>query len=406
MIRERRPPSGRLIVVALLAVLSTIGVRSDPTPVLTVGQLTQLALSAGFDVRAAEIAGPIAVRSRFPFRTLDYADHQLERLRVDYRLTDLVRSAADEWTAQQQLKQWVHEAIPDGAPDAGIGGRSAADILRRAAAGEQFFCTHFAITYVEAALALGWQARRLAVDRRQTPDDPTSTNHGVAEVWSNQFAKWIAIDAQSNLHYEKDGVPLSAWEIREEFLRDRGVALDRIVGVPRQKAARGIKWWNRPAEPGIATYFWIGIYDDAVYRGDYDLARIILPQNTSNRGLVWYQNTVDGPGRRLHSGYRNARFLPTYSLDDAYWTVGVVETRVRRVDRERLLLTFDVGEPRRVTYRVSTDDGPWTSLSHSGVDWLLHQGENTLRVRSVAPGGVVGPETMLRLALGAGVSPD
>ena len=50
----------------------------------------------------------------------------------------------------------------------------------------------------------------------------------------NQFRKWVVIDAQSNLHYEKAGIPLSAWEIRAEWLRDAGKSVDHMVGVPPQ----------------------------------------------------------------------------------------------------------------------------------------------------------------------------
>jgi hypothetical protein len=72
------------------------------------------------------------------------------------------------------------QSISDGDPR--VSANTAAEILRYAAQGETFYCTHYAITYVESALALGWQARMVGVDRRHGPEGLESAHHGVAEV--------------------------------------------------------------------------------------------------------------------------------------------------------------------------------------------------------------------------------
>jgi hypothetical protein len=123
--------------------------------------------------------------------------------------------------------------------------------------GETFFSTHYAITYAECAAALGWQARKLGIDRPHGKDGFGSSHHGVAEVWSNQLAKWVAIDANFNLHYEKRGTPLSAWEIRAEWLKNQGADVDRVVGVGPQavkKKLGRVSWHFRDDE--TSSYFW------------------------------------------------------------------------------------------------------------------------------------------------------
>src|SRR5690606_27788151 len=52
---------------------------------------------------------------------------------------------------------------------------------------------------------MGHQARLVAV------------HHGMTEVWSNQYRKWVLMDAELNHHFERDGVPLNMGELREIF---------------------------------------------------------------------------------------------------------------------------------------------------------------------------------------------
>src|SRR5262245_32153052 len=181
---------------------------------LTSGHLANEAERAGFRVEETKAEIPRAVRSRLGFRTLAYEDPRLAYLREQYQLRKHIESAQDEWSAQLSLKQWVGQSIPTGAPP--VQENTASDLLQHPAQVKTCYCTPYTIPYVESALALGWQARSVGVDRRYAPEGLESAHHGVAEVWSNQFSKWVVIDPQSNLHFEKDGIPLSAWEIRTE----------------------------------------------------------------------------------------------------------------------------------------------------------------------------------------------
>src|SRR5947209_7806436 len=70
-------------------------------------------------------------------------------------------------------------------------------------------CTHYAAVFTQCCLALGWNARHCILD-----------HHCVAEVWVDQHRKWVMMDAGNSkeradvgLHFERDGVPLSALEL-------------------------------------------------------------------------------------------------------------------------------------------------------------------------------------------------
>ncbi|MFO0810221.1 MAG: hypothetical protein U0746_16490 [Gemmataceae bacterium] len=58
--------------------------------------------------------------------------------------------------------------------------------------------------FCQIAIATGHQTRL------------TSVNHGLAEIWSNQFDKWIVLDVELNHHFEKGGMPLNMAELLDE----------------------------------------------------------------------------------------------------------------------------------------------------------------------------------------------
>ena len=238
-----------------------------------------------------------------PFVASAYDDKQLARLREIYQLEKVIAPAKDEWTAQLLLKEWVHAKIPVGNPRTNA--VHALDILERSAQGEQFYCTHYAITFAECALALGWQARKLGMfDRPHGSTGFESSHHGIDEIWSNQFARWIAIDADFNLHYEKRGMPLSAWELRAEWLANQGRDVDRVAGVPphavKKKPGR-VSW--RFKEDETSSFFWNYINTHVVTTDSSDMAKLIFLQDPSNSAHVWYQN-FDAETQQKPAPYR------------------------------------------------------------------------------------------------------
>ncbi len=350
---------------------------------------------AGFRVLELKLDVPVARRPSVPFATLPYEDPYLAGLRAKYGFEKAVEGAKDEWTAQLRLKEWVHKAIPGGNPKVRAG--RAVEILDYAAKGETFYCTHYAITYAECALALGWQARKIAVDRSHGPEGLGSAHHGVAEVWSNAHRKWVVIDPQSNLHFERRGVPLSAWEIRAEWLRDGGASVDHVVGVPPKSSNKNpaIVWWNRPGEDETACYFWLYIQERAAGDG----GRLIFPQDAANEGQIWYQNDNAAGRSVLHTGYRTGRFLLT-SPEAAYWTVGITEVTVAAASPGVLTLSLDSYLPDRAGYEVSTDGKTWERVrDEKAVGWPLKPGWNSFRARALGPRGVAGPESVALVLL-------
>ena len=203
-----------------------------------------------------------------------------------------------------------------------------------------------------------------------------SSHHGVAEVWSNQFRKWVVIDAQSNVHFEMAGIPLSAWEIRAEWLNDGGKLVDHVVGVPPKAVKKNpaIVFWDH-TEDETAIYFWMYLENRlmAAQRDTDGPPQLIFPQDEANAGLIWYQNgDPESKGSELHQGYLRNRFLPTRRIEDVYWTVGIVEATITGVTQGSIQFSLDSYCPNRTGYEVSLDGVRWQPVKNEkNVEWPL-----------------------------------
>ena len=152
------------------------------------------------------------------YQCLDYRDPhhpRIVQLREEYGLEEVVAGCATEFEEILALKRWVRSRWDHGysrnVPDIADG----LGLLQAAARGEQFSCGKYATVLIDAAAALGLPARQVSLSIRecQAPRDFHILNlgHSVVEVWSNAFRKWILMDADVNVHYGRNGVPLNVF---------------------------------------------------------------------------------------------------------------------------------------------------------------------------------------------------
>jgi hypothetical protein len=63
--------------------------------------------------------------------------------------------------------------------------------------------------------------------------DGLEGHHGLNEIWINAYNKWVLSDAKYNYHFEKDGIPLSALEVRDAYLKNKGADIMLMMGPDR-----------------------------------------------------------------------------------------------------------------------------------------------------------------------------
>lgn len=180
----------------------------------------------------------------------NFSNSNLIKLRDQYKLRDVIKSGKTEFEKMLTLMNWVHKNINKGTPKKFTDKFNAFNVLDGSKRGKKYYCTHFSITFLQCAQALGWFCRRVAIDRDHEFGEEYS-HHGIVEIWSNQFNKWIAFDPMNNLYFEKKTAPLSAYEIRSEFLKDGAINVFRVVGFRKISCKPGKKGVDQPS-----NYFW------------------------------------------------------------------------------------------------------------------------------------------------------
>jgi hypothetical protein len=142
---------------------------------------------------------------------------RLKQLRQQFRLDDVIAPGTTEMEQLMLLRHWVrnqwHTAWEGGA-DAWMPPWDALVILANKDRPDCLtMCTHYAAVFTQCAQALGWNARHCILD-----------HHCVSEVFVNSHDRWVMFDPGNTkargdltLHFERDGVPLSARELHVAF---------------------------------------------------------------------------------------------------------------------------------------------------------------------------------------------
>ncbi len=180
-----------------------------------------------------DVSGNIPLKGNTAFKAYeDLSSPKFVALREKYRIDTALRGEADEFQRQLLLRNWIRSIIRISDFETVYPGEDYPElILDEALKGQGYHCGHYMTVQNAVMNAYGYVTRCLGAGPgvKGGPDG----HHGVNEIWSNKFSKWYLSDAKYNHHFTKNGIPLSALEVREEFLRSRGADLVLVKG-PRQ----------------------------------------------------------------------------------------------------------------------------------------------------------------------------
>ena len=113
-----------------------------------------------------------------------------------------MRGETSEFQKLLKLRHWVHSRWPID-NDQNFSGDAFA-ILEKAKTGAGFHCTHSMRVQHAVMTAMGYVVRDLGVDSDHLVFGK-SNHHGVNEVWSNEYAKWVLLDAKYDIHLRTCG---------------------------------------------------------------------------------------------------------------------------------------------------------------------------------------------------------
>jgi hypothetical protein len=244
---------------------------------------------------------------------------------------------------------------------------------------------------VSSAASLGWVDRALALRRHQGNAKDGSSEHTTTEIWSNQHRKWIMLDPTANMYLEKDGVPLNAYEIRQEWFYRGGTNLVFVVGKERRKYRRTDLPVFLKRFPGFGDlavnpdeldkYGFTGFIPNTDFmdaREDY--GRMFIVKDALCDGTSWHTRTV-----------------PENPAVDPYFPLGQSSLRLT-VDGAVLRVSVATMTPNLKKFQARMDRGEWKPVS-ADFSWSVRPGSNRLEVRTINRFGVEGPISTAELQI-------
>lgn len=366
------------------------------------------------ELRIVKYRNAEVIKSRHPFRYESFATPELSKLRKKYRLEKVITGKKTEFDKILALRNWVHSQWDHGwsfkeqKPVLPL--CSTLRILEEAQKGIEFHCAYYSTVFIQCALSLGFQARRLSIykDISHIPiaelHRQTNIGHYLAEIWSNDFQKWILIDTDMNAHYEEKNIPLNAWEVREAWVTGRWKEVRLIQGKPPPA------YVTKPAKytpeqhklfkvftkyKAMDYYYHLGIeMRNDWFSSDEESLRLIWADPHSPPVLIEHP---DHPNTAVHD------VIWTQNINNLYWTLNQVHIHLSCAGKDKskssptLEVKLETVTPNFDKYLVKIDGSAWRKRP-GDLKWKLKEGRNTIYAKSVNKFRIEGPSNSITIS--------
>ena len=325
----------------------------------------------------------------------------------------MVEGAATEFERQLRLMDWAYripigrldpyawsyDDLPLTEGDAGV--REEYGTRRRP--GHCLYCN---LPLIAACLSMGYPARWTNISTKST------YGHEVTEVWSNDFDKWVFMDATRDYYiYDPGtGIPLSLVEISErlrEIVPRPATWSDPIQGqIPDGSLTRTVrvayregnhKHSIRDVEEGPDLLRMKG-HLQMPLRNDFASRPWPVPWRVSSNwggSLFCCYYSESFPRKREYSVHTNR-------WQDFNAPLNRSELFVSETERPGVLrVDIDTETPCFEAFRIRLDEGAWQEQKSSSLEWTLHEGMNGLWVSVCNTAGVCGPESSVVVVMNA-----
>lgn len=305
-----------------------------------------------------------------------------------YDLDKVVQGEPDELKRILLLRNWLYRRVK---VDPSKPEPTASDALRTLDEGPQggrYHCSHMCVALNPVLNSMGHVSRIVFAGAGEKEPARLSGSHGANEVWCNPICKWILVDAEHDSHFEKNGLPLSALEIRDEVLRDGARSVVRVKGPERTpQSPVEDESWGLTAR----TYAWVSFYSDGNRFGRWPATiggfELVLGDEAF-RSRTWYR---DG---KKHWAYAAGRFKPV-DRSALEWSPNVLDVRTE-VKGDSVEIRITSSTPNLREYQVRRGEGSWESAPER-LTIRLNEAARGVRLRAVNSAGVSGPEHRVAL---------
>ena len=356
--------------------------------------------------------------SSFPFEYENPANERVKALRVQFKLDSIVQGANTEFEKILKLKHWVAQQWQWHLlkPNEDMYEWDAKTILTPDSTGKIYggFCLHYAIAMMQVLQSFGLQSRIVSADYS------IWSGHEICEVWSNDFGKWIMLDANFDTYFvdKVTGIPLNTLELHDLFVKEcfPNSIIDRddwsrekLVRLAKEKAHNipviGIVGGGANNN-SLKTYeWWSPIVDQTPYCGGYGPLTMgfirLLPRanylstpvptpinhGRTHWGWTGYYNWYDSytPRAQEHEIFSNR-------VNDFYWNINQVGMSATIRDGGVIEFMFETNCPDFAKYEI-TMNAQTHSLNSNSFTMQSIRGMNRVEICTVDSMGNKGTQS-------------
>lgn len=321
----------------------------------------------------------------------DLSSPKFQNLIIKYDLDTIFNGEDDELKRVLLLRNWINTVIKiEDHGDPYPGGGYVEGILDAALAGTGFHCGHFMKVQNGIMNAYGNVTRTIGAG--PGVKGVVDGHHGINEIWLNKYNKWVLSDAKYNHHFEKDGIPLSALEIRDEYLKNEAADIDMVSG-PDRIPIQFDETFGRSKESFARTYTWIEYHTNnnmfTVWPDHETLLTMYADDYFNNNIWIW--------DNKPHWAYDKPEFMILEPKRDAIeWTPNTIDSKVR-IEGHVAYIKLTSDTPNLKEYQMKEiPSGDWQKVKNElSVDLTGNTHEAIFRIVNLA--NVFGPEHLVRI---------
>ncbi|MDB6031422.1 MAG: hypothetical protein JWM16_1760, partial [Verrucomicrobiales bacterium] len=201
--------------------------------------------------------------------------------------------------------------------------------------------------------------------------------------------KWVMLDPTSNMYLEKDGVPLNAYEIRQEWFYNDGKGLVFVVGKERKR--------YRKSDLPIFLGTYAGFGDLKVSPDELDkygftayIPNTDLMDAREDYGKMFIVKDKVCEGTKWHE-----RTVPANPAVEPYFPIGQASLSLR-IAGDKIQVSLKTLTPNFQEFQMRSNGGDWKPTKETFL-WTPRPGANRLEARTLNRFGVAGPVSTVAL---------
>ncbi len=304
-----------------------------------------------------------------------------------FRLDTVMKGETDEFKRMLLLRHWIKSVIPILDYASHYPGEGNVErILDYALKGQGYDCGYFMRVQNAVMSSFGYVCRTIGAGAGVK--GVNDGHHGINEIWSNKYNKWFLSDAKYDHHFEKNGIPLSALEVRNEFLKNKGVDILMVKG-PDRIPEEFNEEMERPKSRFIQTYTWItwDAYNDKfTIWPEESKTLLIMYDDDYYKNNIWYRG---GEPAWIYAKPVYQRLVQ--DEEEIYFTPNTIASEVE-IEETVATVKLVSDTPGLKEYQMKAGpDKEWVKVD-SILRLELEKPEYDLVFRAVNLAGIAGPE--------------